>query len=714
MSSYRSMYLVSQRDYNLLLSPNHPSTYYRQINNVDVNDGGKVTIRNDDKVKFVNGDAGRPLPPPGGSGGPPPSGGSDGPPPSGGSGGPPPPGDNGPPQPPPMRNSSSQTYNPTTTVGTQAEPNVNHLGVQVRPDQRDNANMTDGPSVDNRGVQVQPNYQDNGNMTDHPPTNNVGSMTDSLDQASSGTSPIVPRSIDHGTSPIVPGYIDHGTSPMVPGNTDHGTSPMAPPARQFQDQASSPIQGTHTIQGIRAIPQIRQYIPPPVQPHPQLQVIQPPQGIPVANQPQVAPIVHQQPQAIPVVPQPNVNHINQPQAPQAQPLPPAPVVPQPNVNPPQAAQAPSQPQATRAQSSARTRSPRSRRRNREDDEDFMDLQKRRGPRMRDRPDYSKEIEKINRKKKAFFKKAVQISNRQYVEDVGTPPTISEVPPEPGSPPRLSLSKHLKNKGMPKGKKVWFSNKPRKSPMKHSSRVDRKRASHISKHGMLSTVKKRDGRRIMKTAQEANPSPSRALVSVNNPRSLDLENISGIQLADVIRNYNPRIIGNPPPMLKDVVASRQKPKPAKIGKLAQKYLTIARTKKISKVKNNNNNSSSSSTQNPPLRRPLTQAPSTPKPKPRGDRFGPNPPSPANRVAGKKRDIEKSPSAKLTNDSKKKKAPPKTPKPKPKPKAIQFGPTPPSPANRFAGIKREAEKSPETKLSKEAKERAKEREPKKKKE
>jgi len=651
MSSYRSMYLVSQRDYNILLSPNHPSTYYRQINNVDVNDGGKVTIRNDDKVKFINGGAGRP-PPPGSSDDPPP------PPP------PPPRGDNGPPQPPfnpnvpMMTNSSSQTHTSTSD-----------FGMQVRPGSQDAANMTDGHNVADRSVQVQPDYRDNGNMTEYPSTNNTG------------TSPIVPRYIDHGTSPIAPLNIDNGTSPMIPQNIDHGTSPMTPTARQFQDQASSPIHGTHTIQGIRAIPQIRHHIPPQVQPIPQAQLIQPPQAIPIAPQPVV-----NQPQVASIVPQPNVN---QPQV--------VPIVPQPNVNQPQAPRVRPAP-TPRPQA----RSPRARRRNREEDEDFMDLQKRRGPRMRDRPDYTSEIEKINRKKKAFFKKAVQISNRQYVEDVGTPPTISEVPPEPSSPPRLSLSKHLKNKGMPKGKKVWFENKPLKSTLKRTSKVNRKRASRILEHGMLSTTKKSNGRRALKAAQPTNTAPSRALVPVGRPRSRDVADISGIQLADEIRNYNPRIIRNPPPRLRDVVASRPKPKSTKIGKLAQKYLTIARTKKISRAKKINSSSGASS-ENPPLRQPLTQAPSTPKPKRRGDRFGPNPPSPASRFAGKKRDIEKSPSS-----TKRVRSALKTP-----PRGDRFGPNPPSPANRFAGIKREAEKSPEAKLSKESKERAKEREPKKKK-
>src|SRR6266487_3565574 len=54
MSSYQCMYLVPKSIYNAYLNHNSPvkealsSVYIRQMNNLDVNPGAAVTIRNDD------------------------------------------------------------------------------------------------------------------------------------------------------------------------------------------------------------------------------------------------------------------------------------------------------------------------------------------------------------------------------------------------------------------------------------------------------------------------------------------------------------------------------------------------------------------------------------------------------------------------------------------------------------------------------------------
>ena len=50
MSTYKTMYLISQREYNNLASDGAGLNYHRQVNNFDVNDGGRVVIRNDDKI----------------------------------------------------------------------------------------------------------------------------------------------------------------------------------------------------------------------------------------------------------------------------------------------------------------------------------------------------------------------------------------------------------------------------------------------------------------------------------------------------------------------------------------------------------------------------------------------------------------------------------------------------------------------------------------
>lgn len=52
MSSYKTMYLIPQLEYDSYVM--RAADRFRQYNNVDVNDGGKVVIRNDDHVKQCN------------------------------------------------------------------------------------------------------------------------------------------------------------------------------------------------------------------------------------------------------------------------------------------------------------------------------------------------------------------------------------------------------------------------------------------------------------------------------------------------------------------------------------------------------------------------------------------------------------------------------------------------------------------------------------
>ena len=53
MTSYRAMYLIPQMEYDSYVM--RATDKFRQYNNVDVNDGGKVVIRNDDHIKQCDG-----------------------------------------------------------------------------------------------------------------------------------------------------------------------------------------------------------------------------------------------------------------------------------------------------------------------------------------------------------------------------------------------------------------------------------------------------------------------------------------------------------------------------------------------------------------------------------------------------------------------------------------------------------------------------------
>ena len=52
MANYKTLYLVSKTEYDNFLNGTNSTKYQRQVNHLEVGDGGKVVIRNDDNYKF--------------------------------------------------------------------------------------------------------------------------------------------------------------------------------------------------------------------------------------------------------------------------------------------------------------------------------------------------------------------------------------------------------------------------------------------------------------------------------------------------------------------------------------------------------------------------------------------------------------------------------------------------------------------------------------
>ena len=238
------------------------------------------------------------------------------------------------------------------------------------------------------------------------------------------------------------------------------------------------------------------------------------------------------------------------------------------------------------------------------DDDFLEMQARRGPRMSDRTgrnlsDYVSQIDKANRKKKDAMIKSIKANNNEYRSQNHHFPTISDVE---NSPPRKKLSDYLKNKGQPRSGRIpqgpeLLARRNRQKPMK--SKVSRERTIKKAVKEIKSSTK-------FKKENADYPMVPIAGSSKN-------EKITGIKLSRELMNIPPSI----DPRLRDILQSKSGGKmknSVSKGKLAQKFLTTSRSRKIAKLKKSNSNNQSKTlpmlTYSPKSSEPA-QKPSTPK-------------------------------------------------------------------------------------------------------